>query len=149
MAKTGKTVQYTFTQAGKAHKLFCVEGDLTPFLNGLVRGAAQTAQNLTVTVGGFTRQRYPGGPAISVKGHQRKTIKGGSSTLRTLPGENATIEYVVGVGPLAKLKVLTFTFTGPFTALWDYAKANKKTSFVLRSPDGTAYEIVSSPPAGS
>lgn len=141
MAKNGKTAVYTWTFSGRTNKLFCVENDLLPFLNGLVKGTAKVAQRVTVSVGGFSRKRYPGGPSIAVKGHQRKTLKGASANLQTLPGQNATIEYTTGVGPLAVSKVLTFTFVGSFADLWDYAKANKKRDFVLRSPDGTPYEI--------
>jgi hypothetical protein len=141
MAKPGKIIEYKWTWEGKDYKLFGKEDGIENILDaiesqGLVNPAPQT-----VSVGGHTRKRYPGAPAWSVSGFSRVTLVGGRPNLRTLPGENAYFEFTE-IGPSGTAdKTVQVSFTGPFTALYQFTLANALAEMTLRSPDGTPYEI--------
>jgi hypothetical protein len=71
---------------------------------------------------------------------------GGDANRRTLPGANAYLEITTGEGSSAVTDVTTITFTGPFTSLYQFVLANATEEMVLRSPDGTPYDITVSTP---
>lgn len=141
MAIAGKIVEYEWTWDTVNYKLFAKENQLDGLLGGLDEVGAISVAPQSVSVGGHSRKRYPGGPSISVSGFTRTTLLGGDANRRTLPGQNAYLEVEVSTGGIAKTEVTTITFTGPFTALYQFVSANAETSMVLRSPDGTPYEI--------
>lgn len=141
MALAGKIVEYEWEWASVKHKLFAKEGQIEGLLGGLQDMGTVNPAPRQVAVGGHTRRRYPGGPGISVSGFTRTTLLGGDGNRATLPGANAYFEVEVTQGESVKLEVVTVTFTGPFTSLYQYVLANAETAMVLRSPDGTAYEI--------
>jgi hypothetical protein len=141
MAKPGKIIEYSWTWEGDTYKLFGKEDGIENILDaiqsqGLVNPAPQT-----VSVGGHTRKRYPGAPSWSVSGFSRVTLVGGRPNLRTLPGENAYFEFSE-TGPNGTAnRTVQVSFTGPFTALYQFTLANALIEMTLRSPDGTPYDI--------
>lgn len=141
MAIAGKLIEYKWTWGGEDYKLFAKEGQVEGLLGGLQAQNVVNPAPQQVAVGGHTRRRYPGGPGISVSGFTRTTLLGGDANRRTLPGQNAYMEVEVSQGTGSKTEVTTVTFTGPFTSLYQYVLANAEAEMVLRSPDGTPYEI--------
>ena len=141
MGLAGKIIEYEWTWEGTDYKLFAKEGQIDGLIDNLDEAGAVSVAPQTVGVGGHTRKRYPGGPSISVSGFSRTTLLGGDANRRTLPGQNAYVEVEVTTGGVTKTEVVTITFTGPFTALYQFVSANAGTPMVLRSPDGTPYDI--------
>lgn len=141
MAIAGKIVEYEWTWDSINYKMFAKEGQLEGLLGNIDEVAGISVAPQSVSVGGHSRKRYPGGPSISVSGFTRNTLLGGDANRRTLPGQNAYLEVEVSNGTTVKTEVTTITFTGPFTALYQFVSANRLTAMVLRSPDGTPYEI--------
>lgn len=146
MALAGKILEYEWEWQGAEHKLFAKEGQIDGLLGGLDPVGAVNPAPQQVGVGGHSRKRYPGGPSISVSGFTRTTLLGGDANRRTLPGQNAYLETEVTTGGETKKEVVTITFTGPFTSLYQFVLANAENEFVLRSPDGTPYEITTTTP---
>lgn len=146
MAIAGKILEYEWTWEGTDYKLFAKDGQLDGLLGGLDPVGSVNAAPQSISVGGHSRKRYPGGPSISVSGFTRVTLVGGEANRRTLPGQNAYLEVTVGTGTAATLEVTTITFTGPFTALYQFVNANAEAEYVLRSPDGTPYDIITIAP---
>lgn len=142
MAIAGKILEYAWTWEGESYKLFAKDGQLEGLLSGLTAAGAVNPAPQTISVGGHSRRRYPAGPSISVSGFSRVTLVGGVANRRTLPGQNAYLEVTVGSGTDTKLEVTTITFTGPFTDLYQFVNLNAGADFVLRSPDGTPYDII-------
>lgn len=145
MGLAGKIVEYEWTWNATDHKIFAKEGQLTGKVGGIDLVGSVSVAPQEVTVGGHNRKRYPGGPSISVGGHTRTTLLGGDANRRTLPGENAFIEITTGEGVSRVTDVTQFSFTGPFTELYQFFLVNASVDMVLRSPDGTPYDIT---PAG-
>jgi hypothetical protein len=141
MAIVGRILRYNWTFEGRTEKLFAKEGQIDGLLGGLTSLGVVNPAPQTVAVGGHTRRRYPGGPGISVSAFSRVTLLGGEANRRTLPGQNAYLEVEVTTGTTVKKEVVTITFTGSFTDLYRFVLANAETDMVLRSPDGTPYEI--------
>ena len=141
MAIAGKIVEYEWTWEGTDYKMFAKADQLDGLLGGIDEVATVNAAPRSVSVGGFSRKRYPGGPSIGVSGFTRSTLLGGDANRRTLPGQNAYLEVTTGTGTDSKVEVTTITFTGPFTKLYQFVLANTDASYVLRSPDGTPYDI--------
>jgi hypothetical protein len=141
MAIAGKIIEYEWEWQNQDYKLFAKAGQITGKLNGLTEVGTVNPAPQTVSVPGHTRRRYPGGPGISVSGFDRVTLLGGDANRRTLPGRNAYLEITTGQGSQAETDVTTITFTGTFTALYQFVLANAEVEMVLRSPDGTPYEI--------
>lgn len=141
MSRAGAITKYKWTQDGDDYFLFSKPGRASEFVNDLEDIGEEDVEPVTRSVDGFSRRAYPGGPPISVKSHSRTTMPGGSPNKRTLPGSNVYFEEREGIGSDAEVKVTTATITGPFTAFYEYVKAKAKKDFVLRSPDGTPYEI--------
>jgi len=141
MAKPGKIIEYSWAWEGETYKLFGKEDGIENILDaiqsqGLVNPAPQT-----VSVGGHTRKRYPGAPVWSVSAFTRVTLVGGRPNLRTLPGENAYFEVSAEESSTGTKQVVQVSFTGPFTALYQFTLANALVAMTLRSPDGTPYDI--------
>ena len=141
MAKPGKIIEYSWTWQGSEYKLFGKEDGIEDLLDNLQEQGLVNPAPQTVSVGGHTRQRYPGAPSWSVSGFSRVTLVGGRPNLRTLPGENAYFETQAEVGGVLKTRVVQVSFTGPFTALYQFTLANALVEMTLRSPDGTPYDI--------
>jgi hypothetical protein len=141
MAVVGRILRYNWTYEGKVNKLFAKEGQVDDLIGGLTNLGVVNPAPQTVAVGGHTRRRYPGGPAIGVSAFSRTTLLGGEANRRTLPGQNAYLEVETTTGTTVKKETTTITFTGSFTDLYRYVLANALTAMVLRSPDGTPYEV--------
>jgi hypothetical protein len=146
MAIAGKIIEYQWEWSNQEYKLFAKDGQIEGLLGGLEAQNVVNAAPQQVGVPGHTRRRYPGGPGISVPGHTRTTLLGGDANRRTLPGQNAYLEVETSDGSNVKVETTTITFTGPFTSLYQFVLANAETEMVLRSPDGTPYEITVSTP---
>jgi hypothetical protein len=146
MGLAGKIIEYEWAWQGTSYKLFAKDGQIDGLLGGLDPVGAVNPAPQQVGVGGHTRKRYPGGPSISVSGFTRTTLLGGDANRRTLPGQNAYLETTVSTSNGPKKEVVTITFTGPFTALYQFVLANAENEFTLRSPDGTPYEITTTTP---
>lgn len=142
MSIAGKIIEYEWEWLDQEYRLFAKAGQIAGKLNGLTEVGLVNPAPQTVSVPGHTRRRYPGGPGISVAGFDRVTLLGGDANRRTLPGANAYLEITTGTGSSAVTDVTTVTFTGPFTALYQFVNANAEVAMVLRSPDGTPYDIV-------
>jgi hypothetical protein len=141
MARPGRIIEYSWEWEGETYKLFGKENGIEDLLDnidsqGLVNPAPQT-----ISVGGHTRKRYPGAPIWSVSAFTRVTLVGGRPNLRTLPGENAFYEVSAENSGTGKVKITQVSFTGPFTALYQFTLANALAEYTLRSPDGTPYDI--------
>jgi hypothetical protein len=153
MAKKGKRLIYTFSQGGKTYEIFQREDQIKDFVTGLTKGGTKALTFKTSNVKGHSRTRYPGGPKIAVKGHDRRSVRGGVSSLQTLPGSSVTFEKVVGLPGFQKTVVTQITISAPFTVFLEYCRTNNGfigDEYVLRSPDGTPYVIkraISLPPS--
>jgi hypothetical protein len=116
--------------------LYCVPAQVSPYIGVVTADASEEGTEVTQTVTGHNRRRYPGGPSISVEGHDRDRIVGGYGAKQTLPGKNAWFERTTGIGPLRTREVRQFTFVGTTKQLRDYVEANAVGTFTLRTPDG-------------
>jgi hypothetical protein len=141
MAKAGDIIEYDWIWGGQTYKLFAKEGQIDGLLGGLQNATLVNRAPVQIGVGGHTRRRYPGGPGISVSGFTRTTLIGGDGNRATLPGANAYLETEVSDGTTTKTEVVTITFTGPYTSLYQFCLANAEAEFDLRSPDGTVDAI--------
>lgn len=141
MAKLGAITEYDWVQGGNTYKLFCKASIIEEFIDDLSEQSTVNRAPQQLDVGGHTRRRYPGGPAISVRGFLRTTLLAGDGNRATLPGQNAYFEREVPDGTGNRIEVVTVTFTGPYTLLYQYCLANAKIIFNLRSPDGTVDAI--------
>lgn len=149
MAIKGKIKRWEWEIGGEKYELFAKDGQIEPLLDGLTDLGRLNPAPQQVSVGGFSRARYPKGPKRAVSGFTRTTLLGQPSNWASLPGRNATLERKIGEDDLEKVKTVTVSFTGPFTQFYTYVLANAKVAMTLRSPDGTPYEItLSAPPAG-
>jgi hypothetical protein len=115
--------------------------ELDSYLVGLAVAAAPAVSISNQSVNGHQRKRYPGGPSIAVTSHARRRVQERPKQDQTLPGSNAWIEKTTGTGASAVTTAEQFTFVGDFQDLKDYCKANAIGNWVLRSPNGAAYQI--------
>jgi hypothetical protein len=116
--------------------LYVVPSQVSDFIGTVTPDTAEDGEEVTQTVTGHTRRRYPGGPDISVEGHDRERIVGGYAAKQTLPGRNAWLERTTGTGEDAERTVRQITFVGTTKQLRDYVAANAVGTFTLRTPDG-------------
>lgn len=140
MAIPGPIVEYEWVWESITYSLYAKLApgqDVSGYIGGLTLVSSFDRAPRDVQVPGHTRRRYPGGPAISVAGHQRTTLLGGRANRRTLPGQNAFFERLQDglAGPV--IEVVTVSHTGPYTALYQFCLANATSEFRLRSQDGT------------
>ena len=153
MSKKGKTLVYTFSQGGKTYEIYQREDQIKDFVTGLTKGGSKAITIKTSAVKGHSRTRYPGGPSISVKGHNRRSVHGATASLQILPGSSVTFEKITGLPGFQKTEVTQISINCPFTVFWEYCKTNNGfvgDEYILRSPDGTPYVIkraISLPPS--
>jgi hypothetical protein len=141
MAAIGSITEYEYDYDGLTWSLYSKPDAVNPYISGLTPKQNFNPTPVARQVGGHTRKRYPGGPNISVKSHTRMVLAGGANLQRTLPGQNAFFEEVIGEGVNKKTVVTTVTHTGPFASLYMYCQANAVRDFVLRSQDGTPWPV--------
>lgn len=141
MALKGQIVKWGWDGGDTQYELYAKEGQAEKLLNGLDNLERIVPAPQDVEVGGFSRARYPRGPKRSVRGHTRTTLIGNPSNFASLPGRNAYLEVTTGEGDDRKTKVTTVSFTGPFTQFYIFVQANAKRAMVLRSPDGTPFNV--------
>ena len=121
---------------GNELTIYAKLSELVPFVGTHTPSAQLQEAYEEATVKQHTRQRYPGGPTITVPAHTRRVKVSGKAVRKTLPGENAWMERTIGTGENAEKKVEQFTFTGAFADLKTWCIENAATDFVLRSPNG-------------
>lgn len=123
--------------------LYVVPSRVAPFIGSVTPDDEDDSREITQSVTGHTRRRYPGGPPISVDGHTRERTIGGYAAKQTLPGRNAWFERrTTGLlGPITSR--VQFTFVGTTAQLRDYVEAQGVGTFILRTPDGEPVRITS------
>lgn len=136
MAPRPRPEKCTVGAGSDALVLYVVPSQVAPFIGAVTPDADTDGTEVTQTVTGHNRRRYPGGPTTSVAGHSRERIVGGYGAKQTLPGRNAWFERTVGTGSSAVRTVRQFTFVGTTAQLRDYVEATAVGEFVLRTADG-------------
>jgi hypothetical protein len=124
--------------------IYADDGVLDDFLSGLAEVPDFLPGTETQNVGGHQRRAYPGDPnPASVNGHTRDTLTTTNRDRVTLPGRNFYCEKEVTVDGKIEYDVTTATFVGDFKDLLTFAIGAAQQDFVLRSPNGTPYDVVS------
>jgi hypothetical protein len=148
MATRPPILQHTTSGGGvPAMKIWGATSYLHQFFgaSSLAVSAAVAPTPKTAAVGQHTRTRYPGGPARTVRAHDRAFLKGSGGGGGARPGTRFWCERSTGEGESKVTTARQFAYEGTWKNLKDWAKASRTgASFVLRNSSGRS-EVIAPP----
>jgi hypothetical protein len=140
MAPRPKPVEYKFGTGVDQFSIFGVPANMTGNFGTLPTPDELELETVTVSVGGFSRRRYPGGPTSSVQGHERLQLdKQGDGGTNATPGREFWIETLIAPGSKKVIATKQFTTTGSMRDVLLLALPNLADNEQLRTTGGRTY----------
>lgn len=138
---TSNEVPHTLA-IGKGITIWGDTTKLQKFLPNALPDAAAGPSEVQVTVPPTTVSRYPGDPApYARKTYIRRVLNAVRAKFAATPGRAFTVEVEVEGSDPTTYDATQFTFVGAFVDLHAAFVADAAVDLILRSPDGSPYEI--------